>query len=520
MVLGFKVAAILMVWFIGGMSYSHGQERVTGTRNDVFLQPFTGINFKTETIRLTPFNGKPTYIRFWATWCPVCLAGLDDFSALAEKLEASGEANILSVITPDTRGEMNAEQFAAWAKERNIKFPVLFDKTLLLSKAFDVRGFPTSIYLDKHGKFFKKVEGNDASDKARKLLIALQRGETSPILNAQTEEPHRSDTDNHLMTTLKEIYFAGGCFWGVEEYFSRIRGVRDVTVGYANGKTANPTYEEVYSQKTGHAEAVHVLYEPEKTNLKTLVEQFFKIIDPISVNRQGNDIGSQYRTGIYYVDPDDRQVIEAVMRQAQKQYPKPLSVELVPLANYYLAEEYHQDYLKKSPNGYCHISFDTLKDLAIAEAIKVDPSKYRKPSDDELKQRLTSQEYEVTQHAATELAFSGKYWDHKERGIYIDVVTGEPLFSSSDKFDSGCGWPSFTQPIDPDVITKHEDNKFNMKRIEVRSRVGNSHLGHVFNDGPKDKGGLRYCINSVAIHFIPYEEMDAKGYGDFKAVVE
>jgi peptide methionine sulfoxide reductase msrA/msrB len=319
---------------------------------------------------------------------------------------------------------------------------------------------------------------------------------------------------------LKSIYFAGGCFWGVEEYFTRIPGVYSVTAGYANGTTASPTYKEVCSGETGHAETVHVQYDPKIISLKTLAEQFFKIINPTSVNRQGNDVGSQYRTGMYYIDPADRVLLEAVMDEERKKYTEPLAVELMPLQNYYLAEEYHQDYLKKNPNGYCHISFDSLNEVKPEYGGVVFPQKWTKPSDAELKKILTKEEYNVTQNAATERAFSGKYWDHKEAGIYVDVATGEPLFSSADKFDSGCGWPSFTKPIGPATILEREDNSFGMKRVEVKSRVGDSHLGHLFEDGPKDKGGLRYCINSAAIRFVPYENMEAEGYGDLRKFVK
>ncbi|MDR3074212.1 MAG: peptide-methionine (R)-S-oxide reductase MsrB, partial [Deltaproteobacteria bacterium] len=271
---------------------------------------------------------------------------------------------------------------------------------------------------------------------------------------------------------------------------------------------------------------VHIQYDPQTVSLKTLAVQFFKIINPLSLNRQGNDMGTQYRTGMYYVNDEDKTVLEAVMSDVQKKYAKPLAVEVLPLKNYYLAEEDHQDYLKKNPGGYCHISFDSLKDIrtektGMAEKMGlVDPSKYSRPSDAELKKILTPEEYNVTQNAGTERAFSGKLWDHKEAGIYVDIATGEPLFSSADKFDSGCGWPSFSKPIDPAVLAEREDNNYGMKRIEVRSRVGNSHLGHVFNDGPKDKGGLRYCINSAAIRFIPYKEMDQQKYGELKFLVK
>ena len=349
------------------------------------------------------------------------------------------------------------------------------------------------------------------------LTIGFVPSNNSKANNGAVNMEKKATTDT---VVLRDIYFAGGCFWGVEEYFSRVPGVHDVTTGYANGTKENPGYEEVCSGKTGYAEAVHIQYDPKTISLKTLAEQFFKIINPISVNRQGNDVGSQYRTGMYYINAEDKNVLTLVMKDVQKKYTKPLAVELMPLKNYYLAEEYHQDYLKKNPGGYCHISFASLKDIQTEKSGMVDSSKYSKPSDEELKKVLTPEEYNVTQKAGTERAFSGKFWDHKAAGIYVDVVTGEPLFSSADKFDSGCGWPSFTKPIDPAVITEHEDNSYGMKRIEVRSRVGNSHLGHVFNDGPKDKGGLRYCINSVAIRFVPYEEMDTQKYGELKILVK
>ena len=307
---------------------------------------------------------------------------------------------------------------------------------------------------------------------------------------------------------LRDIYFAGGCFWGVEEYFSRMPGVHGVTVGYANGMKENPTYEEVCSGKTGHAETVHVWYDPKGISVKTLAEQFFAIIDPVSHNRQGNDVGSQYRTGIYYVREDDKSVLVSVKAAVQKKYAEPLAVELAPLKKYYLAEEYHQDYLKKNPGGYCHIDFSSLKDVRIEKIPIVNPGKYSKPSDAVLKKTLSEESYAVTQKAATERAFSGEFWDHRKPGIYVDIVTGEPLFFSSDKFDSGSGWPSFSKPIEPAAITEHVDNSYGMKRIEVKSRVGDSHLGHVFTDGPKDKGGLRYCINRAGIRFIAFEEME------------
>lgn len=328
---------------------------------------------------------------------------------------------------------------------------------------------------------------------------------------------------------LRDIYYAGGCFWGVEEYFSRIPGVREVTVGYANGKTENPTYEDVCYRQTGHAETVHLRYDPSAVSLKTLTEQFFKIIDPVSLNRQGNDVGVQYRTGIYYVREADKAVLEAVLNAERKKHSAPLAVELLPLANYFLAEEHHQKYLKKNPGGYCHINFSslaelpdklTVADLQPDDSATAQPEQYAKPTNEELKAKLSPEEYRVTQLAGTERPFSGAYWDHKEKGIYVDVVTGEPLFVSTDKYDSGCGWPSFTKPIDPSAIVESQDNSHGMTRTEARSRAGNSHLGHIFDDGPKDKGGLRYCINSASLRFIPYADMDKAGLGKYKDLVK
>lgn len=325
-------------------------------------------------------------------------------------------------------------------------------------------------------------------------------------------------------SNLHEIYYAGGCFWGVEEYFSRIPGVYDVTSGYANGTVENPSYELVCTGNTGAAETVRVSYDPSIVSLRALTEQFFKIIDPTSVNRQGNDRGTQYRTGVFYTDGADLETIQAVFAEVQQSYDDELAVELKPLESYYLAEDYHQDYLQKNPGGYCHIDFGSLDEVELEEGAtaagsaagmpSLDPARYTKPADGELRERLTAEQYEVTQNGGTEPAFSGEYHDNHEAGLYVDVVTGEPLFSSADKFDSGCGWPSFTKPIDPAVVTEHEDMSYGMVRTEVRSRVGGSHLGHVFNDGPVDRGGLRYCIDSVALDFIPVDEMESAGYGD------
>ena len=302
------------------------------------------------------------------------------------------------------------------------------------------------------------------------------------------------------------IYLAGGCFWGLEAYMERIQGVIDAVSGYANGKGDTTNYQLLHA--TDHAETVKVTYDPNKISLDKLLQYYFRVIDPTSINKQGNDRGRQYRTGIYYQNEKDKAVIEAALKTLQSKYQEPIQIEVEPLKNYVEAEEYHQDYLKKNPNGYCHI------DIKKADEPLIDDKKYPKPSDAELKQKLTALQYDVTQGKHTERSFSNEYWDNFAPGIYVDITTGEPLFSSKDKFESGCGWPSFTKPIAAEVAEYQRDNSFNMTRIEVLSRSGHAHLGHVFDDGPRDKGGLRYCINSASIKFIPLDEMEKQGYGD------
>lgn len=313
---------------------------------------------------------------------------------------------------------------------------------------------------------------------------------------------------------LKTIYLAGGCFWGLEAYMERVYGVADVVSGYANGKTENPTYDDVSHKNTGHAETLKVDYDPQRISLDQILNYYLKVIDPTSLNKQGNDVGTQYRTGVYFTDEKDKEVIEKKLSEEQKKYKDKIVVEVQKLDNFYEAEAYHQDYLAKNPYGYCHINLNK------ANEILIDKDKYKKPTDEILKRRLTNIQYNVTQNAGTEHAFSNEYWDNEKKGIYVDIVTGEPLFVSTDKFESGCGWPSFSKPISKDVLKYNSDTSYNMNRVEVKSRSGDSHLGHVFEDGPKESGGLRYCINSAALRFVPLEEMDKEGYGYLKHLVK
>ncbi|MFJ1474118.1 peptide-methionine (R)-S-oxide reductase MsrB [Capnocytophaga cynodegmi] len=315
---------------------------------------------------------------------------------------------------------------------------------------------------------------------------------------------------------MKEIYFAGGCFWGTEHFFKQIRGVVATQVGYANGNTQKPSYEEVYTDKTGFTETVKVVYDPKQVDLQLLLDLFYETIDPTSLNKQGNDIGTRYRTGIYTIDDSDREMISKSLNELASKYNQPIVVENLPLKNFYDAEEYHQNYLDKNPGGYCHINpklFQMAKEANPME--KSSPMQYEKLNDEVLKEKLTEIQYNVTQKNATERPFHNEYWNEFREGIYVDITTGEPLFISTDKFDAGCGWPSFSKPIDKKLIAEKMDKSHGMTRIEVRSKTGDAHLGHVFTDGPSDKGGLRYCINSASLRFIPKDEMKKEGYGDY-----
>ena len=304
---------------------------------------------------------------------------------------------------------------------------------------------------------------------------------------------------------MAEIYLAGGCFWGLEEYFSRISGVLQTSVGYANGKVETTNYQLI--KETDHAETVQVIYDEKAVSLREILLYYFRVIDPLSVNQQGNDRGRQYRTGIYYLDEEDLPTIYALVQEQERMLGRKIAVEVEKLRHYILAEDYHQDYLKKNPGGYCHI------DVRDAEKPLIDAANYEKPSQAVLREQLSEESYRVTQEAATEAPFSNAYDQTFEEGIYVDITTGEPLFFAKDKFASGCGWPSFSRPISKELIHYYQDLSHGMERIEVRSRSGNAHLGHVFTDGPQELGGLRYCINSASLRFIAKDEMEEAGYG-------
>jgi len=351
-------------------------------------------------------------------------------------------------------------------------------------------------------------------------LILLSTG-CSKTEQKQKDQPQEMKKEAVKLTGDEEVAtLAGGCFWCIEAPFEKVQGVVQVISGYAGGTKQDPTYKEVSSGKTDYRESVQVYYDPEVISYSEILDIFWRQFDPTDEGGSFGDRGHQYTSAIFYNTEKQKEIAEQSKKELDKSgiFNKSVVTPIIKFTTFYPAEDYHQDFYKKDPDRYYSYRKGSGRDAFIMKTWG-DEKNYTKPSAEELKKKLSDLQYKVTQKEGTERAFNNEYWDNHKAGIYVDIVSGEPLFSSKDKFESGTGWPSFIKPIDPKYIVKKEDSSLGMRRVEVRSKIGDSHLGHVFEDGPEPTG-LRYCMNSASMRFIPKEKMKEEGYGEYLWLVE
>jgi peptide methionine sulfoxide reductase msrA/msrB len=325
-----------------------------------------------------------------------------------------------------------------------------------------------------------------------------------------------SQTMNENKMVTERAVFAGGCFWCMEKPFEELDGVLSVTSGYTGGSNTNPTYENYAAN--GHIEAVEIVYDPAKVSYDRLLDVYWHQVDPTDAGGQFVDRGHAYTTAIFYTTEEQKRLAEESKAALDKRgvFDKPIITPIEPVQTFYAAEDYHQDYYKKNPLRYKYYRHGSGRDAYLDGIWGEDRKKFGVR---EIKQKLTPLQYEVTQEEGTEPAFKNEYWDNHRAGIYVDIISGEPLFSSLEKYESGTGWPSFSKPLVPENIVTREDRKLFTVRTEVRSRLADSHLGHVFDDGPPPTG-KRYCMNSAALRFIPKEDLAKEGYGKFLPLFE
>lgn len=344
------------------------------------------------------------------------------------------------------------------------------------------------------------------------LFCSLGPSAAVPVPAASRPFPAATDTQT--------IILGGGCFWGVQAVFQHLEGVEKALSGYAGGEASTAKYNLVSAGDTGHAEVVQVTYDPHQINLGQILQVFFSVAhDPTELNRQGPDTGTQYRSSVFVSGEDQKKYVESYINElnAMKIFAGPIVTTIEPLQAFYKAEDYHQDYARLNPDQPYIAIHDAPKVRALEKNF---PELYKSDQGENGKDmsKLNDMQKYVTQENGTEPPFRNEYWDNHEEGLYVDVVSGEPLFSSTDKFDSGSGWPSFTKPVQNIKLVERVDISHGMKRVEVRSPNAESHLGHIFNDGPGDKGGLRYCINSASLKFIPRADLEKEGYGKYSGL--